>query len=128
MNLLLDTHEFIWWAEEPHKLSRTVYDALHDKTNALFLSIASIWEMQIKVQTGKMSFQNSLRHIITTQRRQNDLQILTIKPKHIYELEQLPLYHRDPFDRIIIAQTRIENFTLISSDGAFPAYPVTMLA
>ena len=83
--------------------------------------------MQIKVQTGKLSFQNSLRHIITTQRRQNDLRILTIKPKHIYELEQLPLYHRDPFDRIIIAQTRIENFTLITSDSAFSAYPVVTL-
>lgn len=127
MNLLLDTHEFIWWAEQPQKLSRTIYDALHDKSNTLFLSIASIWEMQIKVQIGKMSFQNGLRRLVITQRRRNGLRILPVKPRHVYALQQLPFYHKDPFDRLIIAQAAVENFLLVSADPFVSAYAVNVL-
>ena len=127
MNLLLDTHEFVWWAEEPHKLSRKIYDALHDKSNVLFLSIASIWEMQIKVQIGKMRLQNGLRRLVITQRRQNGLRILPVKPRHVYALQQLPFHHKDPFDRLIIAQAVVENFTLVSADPIVSAYAVNLL-
>lgn len=128
MNLLLDTQEFIWWAEEPHKLSRTVYDAFHDKSNTLFLSVASIWEMQIKLQIGKLTFKQPLRRIIVMQKRQNDLRILPVKPKHIFALENLPFHHKDPFDRLIVAQTAVENFTLVSADSMIAAYQINILA
>lgn len=128
MNLLLDTNEFIWAAEEPNKLTKKVADALRDKSNIWYLSVASIWEMQIKVQIRKLTFKQPLRRIIFKQKRQNDLRILPVKPKHIFALENLPFHHKDPFDRLIIAQATIENFTLVSADSAFSTYSVNILS
>jgi PIN domain nuclease of toxin-antitoxin system len=127
MNLLIDSHEFIWWADSPQKLSSQTLCALLDKSNNVFLSSASVWEMQIKVQINKLSFQRGLRVTIEMHRQQNALQILPINLFHIYELENLPFHHKDPFDRILIAQSVVENFTIVTDDSNFSAYPVNIL-
>lgn len=127
LDLLFDSHSFIWWADEPAKLSPDALVALGDENNRLFLSDASIWEMQIKVQLGKMRLKLPLPDLIESQKRDNDVGILHITTEHILELNNLPFHHRDPFDRLLIAQSIIENFTIVTLDPEFSAYPAKML-
>lgn len=127
MKLLLDTHIFIWWAEEPARLSPIALTALEDDSNDLVLSVASVWEMQIKIQIGKMKLSQSMSALIASQQQANDLPILPIEYTHVLALDNLPLHHKDPFDRVIIAQTIAESLTLVSADTEFPAYPVRLL-
>lgn len=124
LDLLFDTHSFIWWADEPRKLALT---ALQDEDNRLYLSDASIWEMQIKVQIGRMKLKMPLPDLIESQQRNNDVEILHITTEHILELDNLPFHHKDPFDRLLIAQSIIENFTVVTLDSEFPAYPAKLL-
>lgn len=93
----------------------------------VFLSIASIWEIQIKTQNGKFSFPQPLPEIIKEQQLINNLQILPITAEQIYELENLPFHHKDPFDRLLIAQAISENFTLVTDDSQFSSYSVKIL-
>jgi len=127
MNLLIDTHIFIWLQIELQKLSAERIQMLEDKSNTLFLSLASIWELQLKIQNGKFSFPKPLPEIIREQQKINDLQILPITPGHIYELENLPFHHKDPFDRLLIAQANVENFTLVTDDPKFSNYSASLL-
>lgn len=127
MNLLIDSHEFIWWADSSQRLSADALAALLDKTNVLYLSLASVWEMQIKVQIGKLSFKRGLKNTIEMHRLQNNLQILPITPEHIYELENLPFHHKDPFDRLLIAQAIVEDFILVTDDPKFSDYSVRLI-
>ena len=122
MNLLLDTHIFLWWDGPFNLLSPQARNLCLDPNNVLFLSLASVWEMQIKVQLGKMSFQHSLVQTIRDQQQNNGLQILPIELQHIYALDALPLHHKDPFDRLIIAQAQTANMTLLSADAIFKQY------
>lgn len=122
MNLLLDTHIFLWWDGPFHLLSPQTRTLCSDPNNVLFLSMASLWEMQIKVQLGKMSFQHSLSKTIQDQQQNNGLRILPITLQHVYALDTLPLHHKDPFDRLIIAQAQAENMTLLSADAIFKQY------
>ncbi len=124
MKLLLDTHTFIWWSLTPEKLSNRVSSLLADPSNDLILSVASIWEMQIKLQLGKLNLELPLRELIETQQRTNNLQLLPIQVSHVWTLENLPIPHKDPFDRILIAQATVEQHSLLSSDAIFDAYPV----
>ncbi|MGI8640793.1 MAG: type II toxin-antitoxin system VapC family toxin [Pyrinomonadaceae bacterium] len=127
MNLLLDTHIFIWLQIELHKISAQRMLILKNPGNTLFLSLASIWELQIKIQNGKFIFPKPLPEIIQGQQKINDLQILPITLEHIYELEKLPFHHKDPFDRLLIAQAVIEDFTLITDDPKFSDYSLSLL-
>lgn len=127
LDLLFDTHSFIWWADEPIKLSPTALAALEDENNHLFLSDAGIWEMQIKVQLGKMKLKLPLPDLIESQKRNNDVEILHITTEHILALDNLPFHHKDPFDRLLIAQSIVENFTIVTLDSEFPAYPIKLL-
>ena len=127
MNLLLDTHIFIRLQIELHKISAQRMLILKNPGNTLFLSLANIWELQIKIQNGKFSFPKPLPEIILGQQKINDLQILPITLEHIYELEKLPFHHKDPFDRLLIAQAIIEDFTLITDDPKFSNYSLKLL-
>lgn len=127
MNLLIDTHIFIWLQIELHKLSAKRIQMLEDKSNTLFLSLASVWELQLKIQLGKFSFPKPLPEIIQGQQEINDLRILPITPEHIYELKNLPFHHKDPFDRLLIAQSIVEDFTLVTDDPKFSDYSVKIL-
>ncbi|MDZ8051596.1 MAG: type II toxin-antitoxin system VapC family toxin [Aulosira sp. ZfuVER01] len=124
MKLLLDTHVLIWSAGNPEKLSQRVRNLLIDTNNLWVVSIASVWELQIKSQLGKLNLSSQLPNFIETQQRVNNLQILSIELSHIYALENLPKHHRDPFDRILIAQATIEKMPLLSIDVIFDSYPV----
>ena len=127
MNLLLDTHAFIWWATEPEKLSPQAHAYCEDDNNILLLSVASVWEMQIKLQLGKLKLDDPLRAFIEYQQQADDLRILPIAIEHVFALDNLPLHHKDPFDRIIIAQATVEELFVVSKDEIFSAYPVKLV-
>ena len=126
-DLLFDTHSFIWWADEPKKLSSAALTALEDENNRLFLSDVSIWEMQIKVQLGKIKLKLPLPDLIESQKIRNDVEILHITTEHILELNNQPFHHKDPFDRLLIAQSIVENSTIVTLDSEFPAYSAKLL-
>lgn len=127
MRLLLDTHAFIWLDEGSEKLSDKALTACCDTTNTLHLSLASIWEMQIKIQTGKLTLQEPLGQLIRRHQSHNGLTLETIDLPDILHLETLPLHHRDPFDRMIIAQTMQRGFHVVTVDAAFVDYAVPIL-
>lgn len=126
MRCLLDTHTFIWLDGEPARLSHGVRAVCYDPANALLLSVASIWEMQIKLQLGKLTLRIPLPDLIASQRK-NGVNILPISIRHILELDTLPLHHRDPFDRVLVAQANVERLVLLSVDPTFASYPVTVI-
>jgi PIN domain nuclease of toxin-antitoxin system len=128
MKLLIDSHIFLWWANEPERLPSHVRAVLAARGVTLLLSLASIWEMQIKIQLGKLVARPSLQAVIADQQRENELVLLPITLQHILALGSLPPHHRDPFDRLIIAQAVQENATLVSVDPIFSQYRVSLLA
>ncbi|MEH2348760.1 MAG: type II toxin-antitoxin system VapC family toxin [Nostoc sp.] len=123
MRLLLDTHTFIWYVTDNSRLSNQVVALINDENNEILLSIASLWEIAIKQNLGKLSFNQSFEIFITQQLNLNDFSLLDIKITHITVVATLPLHHRDPFDRILIAQSIVENIPLLSADKIFDAYP-----
>ena len=127
MKLLLDTHAFIWWATRKASLSQSALTLCQDGDNNLLLSIVSLWEMQLKVQLGKLRFELPLDALIDEQQRVNSLRLLQIEPQHIYALSELPFHHKDPFDRLLIAQAAVEHLPVVTADPAFAAYEVSVL-
>ena len=128
MNILLDTHVFIWLDTQPEKLSKTAFDLCRDESNQMYLSMASIWEMQIKNQLGKLSFDVSIAEMVLIQQQDNELQILEIQLEHIYRLSDLSKHHNDPFDRLLLSQSLEKNMPIISADTKFEQYDdVTVL-
>ncbi|MBW4643031.1 MAG: type II toxin-antitoxin system VapC family toxin [Goleter apudmare HA4340-LM2] len=127
MNFLLDTYTLIWWSIDPIRLSQQVRNLLDDESNNLFLSIISVWEMQIKLQIGKFTLKMPLSELIKDQQETNDLQLLPIELTHIYALTNLPNHHRDPFDRLLIAQATVEQIPIVSIDSVFDNYPIQRL-
>lgn len=127
MRLLLDTHIFIRWNGNLDRMPPKARALCADKNNTLVLSLASIWEMQIKFQLGKLTFNQPLPMVIESQQQANGLELLPITTAHIYALQQLPLHHNDPFDRLLIAQATIEPITLITADAVFQKYNIQSL-
>lgn len=127
MKLLLDTQIFIWWADHPEKLSHTALSALKDESNDLLLSVASIWEMQIKIQLGRLTLRLPLKELTRSQQEINGLTISPVALTHVLALDALPFHHKDPFDRLLIAQSIEEDLTLVSADSQFSAYAVKLL-
>lgn len=127
MRLLLDTHTFIWWDSEPEKLSSQVLELCQDQNNVLLLSVVSVWEMQIKSQMGKLTLNRSLEKLIAEQQETNQIEILSVDLHHVFALQNLPDHHRDPFDRLLIAQANIEEVSLLSKDSVFTKYAVDVI-
>src|SRR6185503_4039271 len=127
MNLLLDTHIFIWWADQPEKLSPAALSALEDDANELLLSVASVWEMQIKIQLGKLKLTLPLKGFLRNSKETNDLTVSAVALTHVLALDALPFHHKDPFDRLLIAQSIEEDLTLVTADSQFAAYSVKLL-
>jgi len=127
MKLLLDTHVFLWLNHEPEKLSPTVITALQDDENEMFLSLASVWEIQIKQQLGKLELKTDLLSLLRLHTEMNTIELLPIQLSHILGLQDLPTHHKDPFDRLLISQARVEDLTLVSSDQYFLMYPIQLL-
>jgi len=122
-NVLLDTHTIIWLANDPKLLSVTAKAALNSESR-LLLSHVSVWEMAIKIKTGKLNLQLPLKEFILKATEKHSLDFLAISLDHIYYTQTLSLYHQDPFDRLLIAQSLIENIAIISSDKIFDSYDV----
>ena len=122
MKLLLDTHTFMWWDSAPDQIPEATLDRLKQPENEVFVSLISMWEMQIKTQLGKLTLRAGLADIIRQQQIENGISLLSISLSHILELDKLPYHHKDPFDRLLIAQSRIESASIVSRDVAFKNY------
>ena len=127
MKVLLDTHAFIWWDSDPTQLSLQARAACEDRANVVLLSVASAWEMQIKLQLGKLDLRLPLAEVIASQQQSNDIQVLPVALGHVLALQDLPAHHKDPFDRLLIAQANVEEAVLISHDPVFAPYAVKVL-
>jgi PIN domain nuclease of toxin-antitoxin system len=127
MRLLLDTQIFLWLNLEPEKCSSGLLDICRKVETELVLSVASIWEIQIKHQLGKLPIDIPLSDIVEASQREYGMQLLNISPRHIYALSALPDHHRDPFDRLLIAQAQIESMPLATVDRIIPRYSITTL-
>ncbi len=127
MKLLLDSHAVIWWVDQHELLSSLAYDAIEEPKNDLLVSAATIWEISIKVGIGKLKlsqpYRDWMNHAITSLRATT----LPITVEYADIQASLPPYHGDPFDRLLIAQSRSENLTLVSSDSTFDSYGVNRL-
>ena len=127
MKLLLDTHTFIWWDSDPAQLSTQALALCQDRANVVLLSVVSVWEMQIKRQLGKLQLRLPLADMIASQQQTNQIAVLPVNLVHVLALESLPAHHKDPFGRLLIAQTREEDAVLVSSDPVFARYQIEVL-
>jgi PIN domain nuclease of toxin-antitoxin system len=127
MKLLLDTHTFLWWDSNPDRIPETTRSLMQEPDNEILVSLVSLWEIQIKTHLGKLTLKTTLSRIILEQQEENGILILPITLPHILELDNLPWHHKDPFDRLLIAQSRKENAMLISIDSAFNQYDCQIL-
>jgi len=118
MNLLLDTHVLLWWLDDNQALGKRARAAIADGKNLIFVSAAVIWEIRIKQALGKLILPADFRNVL----EQQPFQSLAVTAEHAHALEGLPFHHRDPFDRILIAQARSEGFTLVTRDPVFARY------
>jgi PIN domain nuclease of toxin-antitoxin system len=125
MRLLLDTHAFLWFIMGSPDLSARAH--IEDEANESFLSVASLWEMAIKMSLGKLTLSAPLDSLIPQQLGLNGIELLGIQVGHAAAVSTLPLHHRDPFDRLLIAQAIVEGMPVVSADMAFDAYPVKRL-
>ncbi len=126
MKLLLDTHAFIWWDSDPSQLSSTALAALRDPSNEVWLSVCSVWEMAIKVDLGKLTLRLPLPDIVA-QQRTNGLRVMPISLEHSVAILGLPPIHKDPFDRLLIAQATVESAKLVTNDQLVGKYSVSVL-
>lgn len=127
MKLLLDTHTFLWFIGGSAELSDDAKALTEDSENEVFLSIASLWEMAIKISLNKLRLANSFDTFIPEQLALNQITLLNISVAHTADVTTLPFHHCDPFDRLLIAQAKVENMALISRDEAFDSYPIKRL-
>lgn len=127
MRLLLDTHIFLWWDAQPEKLSAGLLAVLREPSNSIILSVASVWEMQIKSQLGKLSLHLPLSELVAGQQKVNKVEVLPIKLDHVLALQDLPAHHKDPFDRLLAAQAMAEKLTLATCDPIFTEYGLQLI-
>ncbi len=125
MKLLLDTHSFLWFIGGDARLSPTARTLIEDVTNDVFLSLASLWEMAIKISLGRLQLAELFETFIPQQLSLNRIGFLGITIRHTAKVATLPFHHRDPFDRRPAAQAQVEQMPLVSSDPAFDAYGMT---
>ena len=127
MKLLLDSHSFIWWRDDPRKLSSIAFTEISNPHNDVFLSVATVWELQIKIALNKFTIKGGLENAVKQEQQNNGFQILPVELSHALYLENLPPHHKDPFDRLLISQAIVENMTLVSADADFAKYQANLL-
>ena len=118
MRFLLDTHVLLWWREASPRLSLRASAEIADGENGILVSIASLWEITIKRRLGKLVFEDDLETVMSEER----FELLGISFSHLRRLDTLPLLHRDPFDRLLIAQALAENVPILTTDSTFSGY------
>ena len=124
MKLLLDTHAFLWLNAGDASLTKRARRAIDDVRNERYLSIASVWEMAIKISLGKLSLELELGELVQGGAVENGIALLDVQAPHALGVVALPFHHRDPFDRLLVAQARHAECVLVSADVAFDAYGV----
>ncbi len=124
MKFLIDTHIFLWMGSAPDALSKSALEILLNTENDLYISICSIWEMQIKHQLGKLELDMPLQELWKRQRDDALINLMQIEESHIWKLETLPQHHKDPFDRLLIAQASFEDIPIITADKHIARYDI----
>lgn len=127
MRVLLDTHTFLWWITNNEQLSNTSRNIIGDSQNELFFSVASGWEMAIKARLGKLELPENLDQFIAEQLQQNAIAGLPIQMSHALHVYTLPPLHRDPFDRLLIAQSQLENMPILTIDPQIGRYDLEVI-
>ena len=126
MRLLLDTHAFLWFVAGDAKVTRTARRAMEDEAAELYLSAATVWEMAIKSSLGRLTLPAPAAEYVGG-RLQSGLRMLAIDWSHSAAVEALPFHHRDPFDRLLIAQAQAEQLAIVTSDPVFRRYGVRVI-
>jgi PIN domain nuclease of toxin-antitoxin system len=127
MRFLVDTHVFLWFIAGDTRLSQLVRTAIEDDENTVLLSIASAWEIAIKVNVGKLTLAKPFADLIPEQIAENEIELLAITLDDLKVVATLPLHHRDPFDRLLIAQAMTQGIAIASDDASFAQYAVQVL-
>jgi PIN domain nuclease of toxin-antitoxin system len=127
MNVLLDTHAFLWWIDNNPKLSSCASGIISDAGNAIFLSAVSGWEIAIKARLGKLMLPGDLERFIADQLAANAFSGLPIQLSHALHVYTLPAIHRDSFDRILVAQSQLEDMPILTADLQIARYPVEVI-
>lgn len=127
MSALLDSHAFLWFITGSAKLSSTARSVIEDQSQQRLLSVASLWEIAIKQSLGRLTLAGPFKKIIPLQLKTNGIELLSIEFDHLDVMVTLPFHHRDPFDRLLIAQAMLRQIPIVSADTAFDAYPVARL-
>ena len=123
MNILLDTHAAKWFFDDDKRLPQSAIDAIYSPESDIYISMASIWEMAIKLSIGKLQLNGGIVNFVDTI-NDNGFRLLDIAPEHAIEVVKLPLIHRDPFDRMLIAQAAIEDMVIMTVDTNITKYEV----
>ena len=123
MNLLLDTHTLLWWLDDNPALGESVREAIGDSNNLVFVSAINVWEIVIKKAIGKLQIPDDFREVLAEQ----PFHFIDMTADHAFKVEDLPLHHRDPFDRLLIAQCLVDGLTLVTGDPDIKKYDVSIL-
>jgi PIN domain nuclease of toxin-antitoxin system len=123
MNLLLDTHALLWWLDDNPTLSKKARQAIADGGNTVFVSVAVIWEIRIKQRLGKLKIPKDFERVLN----QQPLEMLPITAEHAHATGKIPYHHRDPFDRMLVAQAKVEGLTLVTRDIHLERYKVPII-
>ena len=126
MKLLLDTHTFLWFIGGSDRLSAHARQLIEERDNDRYVSVASLWEMAIKVSIGKLHVPLPFTRLVRQHIVGNAMDVLPVEPEHLDEQRKLPFHHRDPFDRLMIAQAITEEMTIVGRDAEFEAYTVRL--
>jgi PIN domain nuclease of toxin-antitoxin system len=127
MKALLDTNAFLWWLGKKDRLTAQAYEIIQDPENEMFLSVACVWEIIIKTRSGKLMLPDSPELYIPSRIAHYGFQLLPIEIRHVLQLWTLAEHHRDPFDRILVAQSQVEQLPIITSDQTIPKYSVQVI-
>jgi len=124
VNILLDTHAFLWFVADNPRLSKSARVLIEAEDSQPFMSMASLWEIAIKISLGKLQLEQPYETFIPQQLALNGIGILNLSLDHTAAIATLPFHHRDPFDRLIAVQSRIEKMPLVSADPSFDSYEI----
>jgi len=127
MKILLDTHTFLWWITQDPRLSTDAREIIGYGENEVFISAATGWEIAIKTQLGRLKLPGEPQDFVISQLKVNTMVSLPIEMRHALHISKLPNYHRDPFDRILVAQAQLENLPILSADPDIKKYDVKVI-
>lgn len=127
MKVLLDTHTFLWWITDDNRLSSSAREIITNGDNELFLSAATGWEIAIKAQLGRIKLPKEPHSFIAEQLRLNSIQSIPIHMSHALHIYSLPNHHRDPFDRMIVAQAQLEDLAILTMDSQIARYEIKVI-